>query len=205
MGELAQIQAIRLARMQAAVPEFISSRTELVKGPDGAPRLLPQEQSRHISISHSGNEEVLALSELPVGVDYEWVRRERPWGDMARRFLHPEVANWCLSAPDSSKLRARFTSCWCAIEAVLKLSGRGLANALWKQQVCLDSAGRIASVVELGSPDAQATPVQVFWMDEQRCVALAGMTSPWQVICHSWPLAGQMRASGDEPFRLSSS
>ncbi len=87
--------------------------------PDGIP--IKQKQ-RYVSLSHSGPLIAVALSDKPIGLD---VQEAVPADASAifRRFAHPEEKMWMGNATGEAFLRW-----WTCKEAVVKLTGEGLAR-----------------------------------------------------------------------------
>ncbi|MFZ4774476.1 MAG: 4'-phosphopantetheinyl transferase family protein [Terrimicrobiaceae bacterium] len=80
----------------------------------------------HFNLSHSGSAIVGAFSEAPVGLDIESRGRCHDFVAIARRFFHPSEADSLAAAPDEED----FLRLWTGKEAMLKLSGEGLAGGL---------------------------------------------------------------------------
>ena len=98
----------------------VTSDAQLERGEFG--RLTLKEDSRFLSLSHSGPVTVLAVSDEPVGVDLERVTEERP--HIADRFF-PESFRRELDAASGSDRPEVFFRLWTRLEAALKLDGRG--------------------------------------------------------------------------------
>ncbi len=80
----------------------------------------------HFNLSHSGSAIVGAFSESPVGLDIESRGRCRDFVAIAQRFFHPAEADTLSAEPDEEE----FLRLWTGKEAMLKLSGEGLAGGL---------------------------------------------------------------------------
>lgn len=90
----------------------------------------------HFSLSHhSGSFAVLAVSDVPVGVDIEPVKNRKPI--IPRRFFLPDELEWLGEDPSPE----RFVYLWTRLEAALKADGRGF-----------DLENRDFSVLEEGKP-----------------------------------------------------
>lgn len=82
----------------------------------------------HFNISHSGEWVVTAISDKPVGVDIERIRKV-PEGVAYRFFSEPEK-NW-LDTAESEKEKAHiFFTLWTLKESFLKALGKGLTKSL---------------------------------------------------------------------------
>jgi len=77
------------------------------------------------SISHTDGLACSALCESPVGIDIEWIDRERRIDAVSERFFSPEERHIIDSADD--RYRA-FFALWTKKEAFAKLTGEGLAS-----------------------------------------------------------------------------
>ena len=106
---------------------------QVIRGGHGRPELPG---GPHFSLSHhSGGFAVLAVSDLPVGVDAEPVTDRRPI--IPRRFLLPDELEWLGEDPSPE----RFVRLWTRLEAALKADGRGF-----------DLEHRAFSVLKEGNP-----------------------------------------------------
>lgn len=98
------------------------------RGPWGKPQLGPGPwPPLQFNLSHSGSLLLLGIHRsLPIGVDLERHRPGLRWQAIARRCLSAETVATLEATPKEQQLQA-FTAAWCALEATLKASGRGLA------------------------------------------------------------------------------
>jgi 4'-phosphopantetheinyl transferase len=112
--------------------EFSRERCRQCGGLHGRPIVLrpggslARRAELHFSLSHSGNQGLLAISPAPVGVDIEAL----PAPDMAQRLsalMHPHEQARILSAPEAAQ-PTLFTRLWCRKEAYLKGVGIGFAH-----------------------------------------------------------------------------
>ncbi len=93
--------------------------------------------------------------DLPIGIDVEQIRPNRPWQRIARRFFSAGEYAAIEMLPAAQRERAFYT-CWCRKEAYLKALGGGLSLGLGNFQVSVepDRPPRlIASSLEPGSPE----------------------------------------------------
>lgn len=88
---------------------------------------LKHQPDFHFSISHSGNQVVLAYGKTPVGVDIQQIREEKARPAVARRFFTPEEQDY-LAQQDN--YAAAFTQIWTGKESHLKYLGTGLSKSL---------------------------------------------------------------------------
>jgi 4'-phosphopantetheinyl transferase len=134
----------------------------------GKPRLADH-PSLHFSLSHSGDQAVLAVSEQrEVGIDIE---RVRPLDhlDLARRYFHPnEVATIDGVRPPQEQLLT-FFRIWTLKEAVVKAIGKGLSIPLDTFEVSIATSPPTMVVAPEGAPPA-------WWLHQtvgDYCLALA--------------------------------
>lgn len=80
----------------------------------------------HFNLSHSGPAVVAAFSDEPLGLDIESRGRCQDFVGIARRFFHPSEAESLSRTRDEEE----FLRLWTGKEAMLKLSGEGLAGGL---------------------------------------------------------------------------
>lgn len=99
----------------------VSSDDQLIRGEHG--QLSLRDDTRYISLSHSGPVTVLAVSDKPVGVDLEHIT-DVP-DAIARRFFSETMKAELEAAPEETKPET-FFRLWTRLEAALKADGRGL-------------------------------------------------------------------------------
>lgn len=92
----------------------------LERPPRGKP-YFPDAAETRFSVSHSGAFWVCAVAAFEVGVDLQR-HVDCPAGRIARRFFHPDEADWLEAHPD------RFFDVWTAKEAYVKFTGRGIGE-----------------------------------------------------------------------------
>ncbi|MFC0865702.1 4'-phosphopantetheinyl transferase family protein [Sphaerimonospora cavernae] len=91
----------------------------------GKPHIRTGEEPLHVSVSHSGNRVVVAVTTVgPLGVDVEAVP-SGPVDALARCALSPAELPALRAVPESER-RAAFARLWVRKEAVLKATGHGL-------------------------------------------------------------------------------
>ena len=83
----------------------------------------------HFNLSHSDNMALLAISQAPVGIDIERVRKDRNLEKVAKRFFSPAEQSALQQLAEKDKLRALF-ACWTRKEAYIKATGTGLTIPL---------------------------------------------------------------------------
>lgn len=124
----------------------------------GAPRLHQPAVSLHVSVSARGSLALLALSDKPVGIDFEPETPTEPMIDV----LHPTERVELASLEGSARMR-RFLDIWTAKEAYLKALGDGLnrdpsgiATAFTATGVTISDAG---APVALAASECRALEV----------------------------------------------
>lgn len=95
---------------------------------DGGRPVLCGEAAPCISLAHSGDGVICAVSNRPVGVDIE-VRRDRGFLDLAR-FEFPSEESEQLTALPTEQQAMRFYRLWTAREAAFKVFGRTQQSGL---------------------------------------------------------------------------
>ena len=92
------------------------------------PVLKGEPHAPSFSVTHSGELVLIAVADVPVGVDAEcW--RKSDWSDLAERFFHESETRWINGCPPESQ-DERFFRLWTMKEAYLKGLGVGLGRAL---------------------------------------------------------------------------
>lgn len=115
--------AVYLLLKQGLYEEYGISENPLFDyNSDGKPFLIGHPDI-HFNFSHSGHVAVCAISDRPVGVDVEILRRVTP--ELIAYTMDTEEQNRINAAPDPAK---EFLGIWTKKEAVLKLSGEGIHN-----------------------------------------------------------------------------
>lgn len=150
-----------LCRVFGGNPEDWSIRAE-----DGFPPVIEDFHEGRLSISHSGDWVVCALSDQEVGVDVELIKPQRDVMGIAQMVCHPREIGMLEQLNEAGRLE-RFTQFWCLKEAWLKRQGGGLdpvrmrkicaepSNPVEMQAItlqCADSSGR--GMLAIVSPEA---------------------------------------------------
>ena len=115
----------------------------------------------HFNISHSGSEVAIAFSTKPVGFDMELLDRKRDFRAIANRFFTNQESNEVKSAEEYGN--ELFVRIWTSKEAILKLSGEGLAGGLNRAMALREREGRLA--------DQQIHLSRLAWEGVIGCVA----------------------------------
>lgn len=98
-------------------------------GKNGKPALR-ERRKFHFNLAHSGERAVYAVSAAhPVGIDIEYVARDVAFERVARRFFTDREFAALIKIPATRRRRA-FYRLWTAKEAVIKATGKGLAQSL---------------------------------------------------------------------------
>lgn len=126
-----------------------SASWSLVKSPSGKP-FLQGDGSPSISLAHSGNWAVCAVSSsATVGIDIE-VIKSRNWDAYDQDVFHPLETPWVLDASGDER-NIRGLTCWCRKEAVVKALGVGMVVS--PSEIGFSPEGAlIAFPKKLGSP-----------------------------------------------------
>ncbi len=121
-GSGAEHQAAHGLLLWAAAQRWpeVGRSPALAKGKNGKP-YFAEFPDHHFNLSHSGGWVACALSDCPVGIDIQGVRRNSP----VRRKLTPQEQDWLQGQPEGA-----FTALWVKKEAYLKCTGAGLTRRL---------------------------------------------------------------------------
>lgn len=151
------------ARLRERLSECLGVAPDAVGfayGPKGKPELVggvgPQ-----FNLAHSADLAVLAVSDAPVGVDVEAIRPRKSAHDLAERWFHPSECDRVAAAADPL---AEFYRTWVMKEAVLKLVGLGVGEALPKLLTPDASEGGVATGLPnnpLGTSECVVRPIDV--------------------------------------------
>ncbi len=94
-------------------------------GDNKKPHLVGMDGNKvHYNLSHSGDWVVLAIAQLPVGADVEFVDPLFPFQDILEDNFSEEEVNYIGTSPE------RFFTLWTRKEAILKATGQGLGDHL---------------------------------------------------------------------------
>jgi 4'-phosphopantetheinyl transferase len=109
----------------------------------GKPRLADENSKIRFSISHSGEQGLLAVtSGREVGADIEAIRDNVEFDQLAERFFSEHERESLRGLPQEKKIRA-FYRCWTCKEAFLKAQGVGLSRSLSSFDVELSGPVRL--------------------------------------------------------------
>ena len=97
---------------------------QIERGEFGKPYLrdFPQWQ---FNVSHSGEKLLIAVSNLPVGIDVELIKSRKLFAGLVRKCFAPSEQNYWFDLPENEKLTV-FYDFWTRKEAVVKGIGRGI-------------------------------------------------------------------------------
>ncbi|MGI0117444.1 4'-phosphopantetheinyl transferase family protein [Zooshikella sp. RANM57] len=108
---------------------------DITLGTHGKPML--KEASLFFNVSHAENKYIYLLScDVPVGIDIEYINSRKHWQEIARDYFHPDEYNIFSNDVDCSDLIQQFYRIWVGKEAVMKLSGLGMALPI--NSFCID-------------------------------------------------------------------
>jgi 4'-phosphopantetheinyl transferase len=128
----------------------------------GRPYLANTVSGLDFNLTTTGDLALVALSSgEPIGVDCEQLRDRRSLIAIAARMISPEVASRIAAAPEKEQSE-RFHVAWTALEAEVKVDGRGLAGrtqtaAESSIQIkhCMPAPGFIAAVARKDLPPVE--------------------------------------------------
>lgn len=101
---------------------------QLAIGSSGKPELVHANRQGvgwHINVSHSGDWVLLAVGDVPVGVDVEWLRPDWPYQNLIAASFTPDDQAHIRAAADP---QAMFYTFWTRKESLFKATGQGLTN-----------------------------------------------------------------------------
>lgn len=125
------------------------------------------------SISHSSGRALLAVSRAPVGVDIEREREVRHEADLVGRWFSPAEAKLYRQASDSRRKRELFFRLWTGKEAIIKLFGGSIGEALRKIEPPLDKAAGEANLGSYASDPSVGAHVYLIDPGDSWAAALA--------------------------------
>ncbi|MBR2824554.1 MAG: 4'-phosphopantetheinyl transferase superfamily protein [Clostridia bacterium] len=113
----------------------------VAEGPWGKP-YLPEHPEIHFSISHAGKWALCAVGDRPMGCDVE--RIGRGMEKMAERYFHPEELAYlkAFGGEEDAPWQRAFTRIWTRKESYVKMTGRGIGEAIGGFSVMADPPGR---------------------------------------------------------------
>ncbi|PJK01533.1 4-phosphopantetheinyl transferase [Lysobacteraceae bacterium NML03-0222] len=153
--------------------QYPAGQLPLYRDARGRPRLAAPLADIDISWSHSGEKLLVACGKnIQLGCDLEYIRPRPNALKLARRFFHPQEADWLENLSPSEREMA-FLHLWCAKEAILKAHGHGLSFGL--EKLCLNPTpvGLVMSEChpQLGNP--QDWQLQISTLKSLHIVAIA--------------------------------
>ncbi len=121
---------VRFVRTRHALRHLLGERlgcaasaVSIVFGAHQKPELSPPRRF-HFNLAHSRERGLIAIAEVPVGVDVEWIDERINWPPLAARVLHPDERRVLDALEQGEGVRGFFTH-WARKEAVLKALGTG--------------------------------------------------------------------------------
>jgi len=174
-GELARIR--HASRRQ----QWLAARQALAHlQPDVLPMLtreacgrpFVEASPRHVSLSHTKGGAAAALSDRPIAIDIEDLRRERH-PNLPRMFMNADELAWYQAAPSLRKLLL----IWTAKECLYKLHSRHHSEISFRRELAVDLAGLNAESTELSGRFARGSEC-----NEHRFRAFAH--GDW-LVCHN--------------------
>jgi 4'-phosphopantetheinyl transferase len=131
-----------------------ADRVTIDRDEHGKPRIC--DSTWQFNLSHAGGALILAVTDgQPLGIDLESGRKLRSPVELAQRWFAPAEAKALAELP-ADRLTDTFLRLWTCKEAVLKASGRGIANGLGQVHFAIAPDGRLRGMVqpETGEPAA---------------------------------------------------
>lgn len=159
-----------LRSLLSAYTDKPASEIAFSRAVHGKPMLAAPAAPLEFNVSHSGDWGVIALAEVPVGVDVEQIRPGRSSPALEQRFL-TEGERDLLGRRARADGDAAFFVVWCRKEAYLKATGFGLAAPFSR----IDSSAALLPELDAsGAQLAGATPWSVaeFFVDERHAAAV---------------------------------
>jgi 4'-phosphopantetheinyl transferase len=138
-----------LSGYAGAAPE----RLAFAQGANGKPIL--RDGPLHFSLSHSRGLMMLAVAEVEVGCDIEWIDPDLDWPPIAERLFAPAECE-ALDRLPGGQARRGFFDCWARKEAYVKALGQGLSHPLDAFEVSVDRDARMQA--EAGWAIADVVP-----------------------------------------------
>jgi 4'-phosphopantetheinyl transferase len=163
-------------------------RCAVCGGRHGKPVVRSARGSMHASVSYSGTVVLVAVSDVPVGVDVEQCAATAFPGFESIALSALERAEFAAMTP---QLRAEL---WVRKEAVLKVSGVGLSVSPESLHIGHPSNGQVpvpGSILAAGCASVLALPVPAGY---RAAVAVAGRESPRLIVRDGRPLLAAAEA-----------
>lgn len=149
---------VRRARLREWLGEHVGEapdRLAFARSDHGKPALTG---GPCFSLSHSGDLMMLAVADVEIGCDIEWIDLALDWQPLARSlFARPEYG--ALDALPAAAARRAFFECWARKEAFVKAIGLGLSYPLEAFTVSVGARARLIDgapgwAIASSSPDA---------------------------------------------------
>lgn len=121
---------VRRAALRSIVAGYVGlapAELRFAYGPQGKPSLAASDAGLHFNLSHSGELALVAVGQVPLGVDLERLRQVADADLVARRFFTPNEVAIQRAASDSNRV---FLQHWTRKEAIIKAVGKGLSMPL---------------------------------------------------------------------------
>ena len=139
--------ASRFVARRARLRELLSGytgeapeRLAFAQGAYGKPIL--RDGPLHFSLSHSHGLMMLAIAEVEIGCDIEWIDPGLDWRPIADRLFAPAECAALSNLPEAHARRG-FFDCWARKEAYVKALGQGLSYPLDAFEVSVDRDARM--------------------------------------------------------------
>lgn len=131
----------------------------------------------HFNLSHAGEMAVLAVADVPIGIDVEWIKVKQDCLALARRFFHYDEVKYLEGLP-SHKLLNSFFGIWVAKEAFVKALGEGISFGLNKFSIQLTDEKPVVGWLDAHDTLVESAPWQMHYLpmasDYRGCVCYQG-------------------------------
>lgn len=101
------------------------NNNEIIISSKGKPYLIYPAKI-FFNISHSGNWVIGAIADAPLGIDIEYIKKERDYKEIICRFYTDIERQYIMSDPNEDVQIERFHQIWTLKESYIKADGRGL-------------------------------------------------------------------------------
>jgi 4'-phosphopantetheinyl transferase len=132
----------RLREILAGYTGEAPERLRFAQGSHGKPVLA--DSPLQFSLSHSHGRIMVAVADVAVGCDIEWIDPDLDWRPIADRLFAPAEAE-ALRALPATQARRGFFDCWSRKEAYVKALGLGLSYPLDAFVVSVDREARLSA------------------------------------------------------------
>lgn len=193
-----------IAEWLGTKPQALSLRLDAHGKPQlgNAPNVFEEpaaSEQLHFNLSHSGDWVVVALANVPVGIDVEHTLRKSDVLSLAAHYFYGEELKELQSFPEPEQ-RERFFDYWTLKEAYMKARGEGISLGLENFGFRLHSEGACAAQANTGENSADKNRIELMLNE-----SLQDNPQAWQFFCVSpvaeYRLALAVRSAGKATIR----